>query len=81
MLRGTDIGPLIPHIGCPSLLTPLDILLSSSASYFGPSSYMVAGAPVAAALIINVNLNLNCNWCCPAADRARAVLHDPLRAA
>ncbi len=65
MLRGTDIGPLIPHVGCPSLLTPLDILFSSSASYFGPSSYMAAGMPVAAALIINVNLNLNCNWCAP----------------
>lgn len=65
MLRGTDIGPLIPHIGMPSLLTPLDILFSSSASYFGPSTYMAAGMPVAAALIINVNLNLNCNWIAP----------------
>jgi len=65
MQRGTDIGPLIPHIGMPSLLTPLDILMSSSASYFGPSSYMAGGAPVAAALMVNVNLNLNCNWCAP----------------
>jgi len=60
MKLGTDIGPLIPHIGFPSLLTPLDILTSSSASYFGPSSVTVEGTPVAAALLSVVNLNLNC---------------------
>lgn len=66
MKRGTDIGPLIPHIGIPSLLTPLDIAFSSSASYFGPSSCCVEGAPVAAALFMFANPNLNCNEKCPA---------------
>ncbi|HEY0133291.1 MAG TPA: hypothetical protein VGB85_04400 [Nannocystis sp.] len=66
MKRGTDIGPLIPHIGQPSLLTPLDMLFSSSASYFGPSSHTVEGAPVAAALFMFANPNLNCHFFGPA---------------
>ena len=66
MQRGTDIGPLIPHIGPPSLLTPIDMLFSSSASYFGPSSHTVEGAPVAAALLMVVNPNLNCHFFGPA---------------
>lgn len=61
MKRGTDIGPLIPHIGPLSKLTPIDMLFSSSASYFGPSAYCVEGAPAAAALLMVVNPNLNCN--------------------
>lgn len=60
MQRGTDIGPGIPHIGPPSKLTPLDILFSSSASYFGPSTYHAEAMPVAAALAVVVNINVNC---------------------
>lgn len=60
MQRGTDIGPGIPHIGPPSKLTPLDILLSSSVSYFGPSAYAAEGVPVAAALASVIGINANC---------------------
>lgn len=60
MQRGTDIGPGIPHIGPPSKLTPIDILLSSSVSYFGPSAYTCEGQSVAAALMMVVGLNANC---------------------
>lgn len=60
MLKGTDIGPLIPHIGPPSLLTPLDILFSASKSYFGPAAIKAEGTPIAAALLVVVNPNLNC---------------------
>ena len=60
MQRGTDIGPGIPHIGIPSLLTPLDMLFSSSVSYFGPTAYQHEGEPCAAALVFVINLNANC---------------------
>jgi len=60
MLRGTDIGFLIPHFGPPSLLTPLDMIFSSSKSYFGPSAYQAEGKPIAAALFVIANPNLNC---------------------
>lgn len=65
MKRGTDIGPLIPHIGPPSLLTPLDILMSGSASYFGPASVCVEGTPVAAAVLFVIGINQNCNFIGP----------------
>ncbi|MFY0533141.1 hypothetical protein [Nannocystis pusilla] len=58
--RGSDIGPGIPHIGAPSLLTPLDVLFSSSVSYFGASAYTHEGQPCAAALLVAVGLNANC---------------------
>jgi hypothetical protein len=60
MQKGTDIGFLIPHIGPPSLLTPLDMILSASKSYFGASAYMAEGKPVACALLGMTNPNLNC---------------------
>ncbi|HEY8377922.1 MAG TPA: hypothetical protein VIK91_15605, partial [Nannocystis sp.] len=60
MQRGTDIGPGIPHIGPPSILTPLDVLFSCSISYFGPASYCSEILPVAAALAGVVNFNVNC---------------------
>lgn len=60
MQRGTDIGPGIPHIGMPSLLTPLDMLFSSSVSYFGPTAYQHEAEPCAAALLCVINLNANC---------------------
>lgn len=58
--RGSDIGPGIPHIGPPSILTPLDVLFSSSVSYFGASAYTHEGQPCAAALLVAVGLNMNC---------------------
>lgn len=60
MKRNTDIGPLIPHIGPPSLLTPLDMIFSASVSYFASSRYKVEGEPAACALLFNFNPNLNC---------------------
>jgi hypothetical protein len=59
--RGSDIGPGIPHIGPPSILTPLDVLCSSSVSYFGASAYTHEGQPCAAALLVAVGLNTNCH--------------------
>ena len=58
MLKPTDIGPMIPHIGPPSLLTPLEIVTSWSKSYFGSSRCKSAGTPVAVALLFIENLNL-----------------------
>ncbi|HEY0136239.1 MAG TPA: hypothetical protein VGB85_19275, partial [Nannocystis sp.] len=52
--------PLIPHIGPPSYLLPLDILFSASKSYFGTTEYKVEGKPAAVAILFIVNLNLNC---------------------
>src|SRR6266540_4294623 len=60
MLKVTDIGPMIPHIGPPSVLMLLEIPLSSSKSYFGSSRYVSKGKPVAAALLWHLNPNLNC---------------------
>ncbi|MDC0723587.1 hypothetical protein [Nannocystis bainbridge] len=60
MQRGTDIGPGIPHIGPASKLTPIDVLFSSSISYFGPSTYAAEAMPVAAALAMGININANC---------------------
>jgi hypothetical protein len=62
MKRGTDIQNFIPHIP----LTPaamLALLLTSfsgSKSYFGPASVLVKKSPVAVALALVVNYNLNC---------------------
>lgn len=70
MVRGTDIGPLIIHVGVPSITLPLEILLSGSKSHFGPTSITVSdqkggtGNP-AAALGVFVNLNLNCGFPIP----------------
>ena len=60
MLKGTDIGMLIPHIGTPSNTLPIEILGSSSKSHFATSRYMSKGKPVACALLVIMNLNLNC---------------------
>jgi hypothetical protein len=60
MQMGTDIGPMIPHMGAPSNLLAIEIPLSSSKSYFGPSNDLAEGKPIAAALLVNVNPNLNC---------------------
>lgn len=60
MLQDTDIGTMIPHVGPPSLLLPLDILFSASKSYFFTTQYKAEGANVAVALAIILNPNLNC---------------------
>jgi hypothetical protein len=65
MCKGTDIGPLIPHIGPPSTTLPIEILTSGSKSHFGPSYYTVkdqtgADNHPAVALLMSVNPNLNC---------------------
>jgi hypothetical protein len=60
MLQDTDIGTMIPHIGPPSLLLPLDILFSASKSYFFTTQYKAEGANVAVALAVILNPNLNC---------------------
>src|ERR1700722_13883562 len=62
MQRGTDIQNLIPHIP----LTPAALLagvltgLSGSKSYFGPASVQADKKPIAAAVAVVVNYNLNC---------------------
>lgn len=65
MIRGTDIGTMIPHFGPPSLTLPVDMLLSGSKSHFGASSVRVkdqfgAAGNLASALLGPVNPNLNC---------------------
>jgi hypothetical protein len=65
MLKVTDIGPMIPHIGTPSNLLLIEIPLSSSKSYFGSSRYVSKGKPVAAALFWHLNPNLNCGFPMP----------------
>jgi hypothetical protein len=60
MLKVTDIGPMIPHVGPPSTLLLIEIPLSSSKSYFGSSRYQSKGKPVAAGLLFVANPNLNC---------------------
>jgi hypothetical protein len=65
MQRATDIGALIvPHLmvlpPLLDILMPLWILTSASKSYFGAGTVLVEKKPVATAVIIKVNLNLNC---------------------
>jgi len=65
MSKGTDIGPLIPHFGVPSILMPIELIFSSSKSHFGASRYQGfdnkrAQNCVAVALFVFVNPNLNC---------------------
>jgi hypothetical protein len=70
MCKGTDIGPMIPHIGVPSTTLMIEIATSGSKSHFGPSYYHVndqtgaAGNP-AVALLMSVNPNLNCGYPLP----------------
>jgi hypothetical protein len=65
MARMTDIGPMIPHVGPPSITMVIEFLLSWSKSYFGVSTYQGIdnrGMPncVAVALLGFANLNVNC---------------------
>ncbi len=70
MARGTDIGPMIPHLGPPSVPMAIEFLFSASKSHFGPRSYVEKDNKgdnnhVAAALVENINPNLNCGTPCP----------------
>jgi hypothetical protein len=60
MIRGTDIGPLIPHVGTPQYLLPVTILMSASKCEFGATSVMTPEGPIAVAVAAVVNFNLNC---------------------
>jgi hypothetical protein len=60
MLQGTDIGPLIPHVGPPSVTLPFDLLGSSSKSYFAVASVQADSKPIVASLLITVDVSLNC---------------------
>jgi hypothetical protein len=60
MLKGTDIGPMIPHIGAPSVTLPVEMAFSSSKSHFSTSRYHAGGQPVAVSLLTVVSPNLNC---------------------
>src|SRR5437016_6167525 len=60
MSRGTDIGPLIPHLSLDAL-GPLYTLASSSKSEFGAHSVQASKGPVATACYETFNFNLNCH--------------------
>lgn len=63
MGKGTDIGPGVVHIQANYLL-PIIILTSGSKSHFGPASVTTnidgSEVSVGAAVLVYVNLNLNC---------------------
>lgn len=60
MIKGTDIGPLIPHIGPPSVTMPVEMVFSASKSHFGSSRFKSDEGPPAVSLGFLVNPNLNC---------------------
>lgn len=60
MQQGTDIGNLIPHVSAPHYLLPLVIAFSGSKSHFGVASVQAKGQPIAVALAVVLNPNLNC---------------------
>lgn len=66
MAKGTDIGPMIPHIGPqPHITLPIEMLGSASKSHFGASSYAGqdnGGADniIAVCVLGFTNMNLNC---------------------
>ncbi len=63
MLQGTDTGYFDVHIGNPAnVLLPITIAFSSSKSLFVASTVQMNDAPTTAAVLIMVNLNLNCNF-------------------
>jgi hypothetical protein len=62
--RGSDIGPLIPHINIPpappNLLLPVILLASGSKSHFGAHKDVTPKGPVAFACLKYIHFNLNC---------------------
>ena len=65
IMKGSDIGTMIPHIGSPSVLLLIEIPLSSSKCHFGSSKYKCDKGTVGVSLLFAVNLNLNCGTPCP----------------
>ena len=70
MVRGTDIGPMIPHGGPPSMTLAAELLTSGSKSHFGVTSLKVkdqtgAEGCVAVGLLGMSNMNLNCGTPAP----------------
>lgn len=62
MIRGTEIGSLIPHFSGPNLLLWLHWAMSGSKSHFGASTVRVQNkGPIACALFFSINPNLNCH--------------------
>ncbi len=64
MQRGTDIQSGIPHVPVPLapfflLVAPI-IAFSGSKSHFGVASVLIENKPVAVAVTIIINVNLNC---------------------
>lgn len=60
IMKGSDIGPLIPHIGGPSVLLAVEIPLSASKCHFGSSKYKCKEGTVGVSMLFAINLNLNC---------------------
>jgi len=60
MKQGTDIGNFIPHIAV-EYLAVLYTATSGSKSEFGASTVLSQGDPTAAAILLVVNMNLNCS--------------------
>lgn len=60
MLSGTDIGPLLPHMGPPSLTMPFELIGSSSKSHFCVANVQADNSPIVVSLLFVVNPNLNC---------------------
>jgi len=64
MQRGTDIQSGIPHVPVPlapfNLLWPVLTTFSGSKSHFGVATVLVESKPVAVAVTIIINVNLNC---------------------
>lgn len=65
IMKGSDIGPLIPHLGSVSVLLAVEIPLSASKNHFGSSKYKCAEGVVGVSMLFAVNLNLNCGTPCP----------------
>ena len=60
IMKGSDIGPMIPHIGSPSVLLAVEIPFSASKCHFGSSKYKCDKGTVGVSILFAVNLNLNC---------------------
>lgn len=60
MLSGTDIGPLLPHMGPPSVTMPFDLIGASSKSHFCVANILAENSPIVVSLLFVVNPNLNC---------------------
>jgi hypothetical protein len=65
MIRGTDIGPLIPHYNVippapPNALLAVIIPTSGSKAHFGSHAHVAPQGPIAVACLGSVQFNLNC---------------------